>query len=141
MTPYLTDPIPGRVFRIPGYTREDLAQERALAALTAPEGRAGLAAKLNLIDLLRVATRGRQAALNTASELEPFQHPAVTDDAKLEARELLRQVRRLPDVHRRVVVLLVAGFDYDEIAAREGLRRKQVDNRLQEARRMLREAA
>lgn len=128
------------VFRVPGHTPEDLQQERALANLTAPPGREGLAEQRNLIDLLRRANRERLGALNTAAGLEDFMHPACTDDARIEARELMRSVLRLPRQHARLLILRAAGFGYPEIAAREGLRPKQVDNRLREARGLLREA-
>jgi len=124
------------VFRVPGYTYEDLHQEKALARLTAPVGCDGLAVQRNLIDLLRTAT-GRQAALNTATVLEDFMHPSSDDGPRLEAREVARDVAALPRRYAAPLVLLAAGFSYREIAAREGCTPKQVDNRVAEGRRRL----
>lgn len=130
-----------RVFAVPGYDRDDLHQEKQVARLTAAQGYARRAVKLHLIDLLRSATRGNGRALNGATELLDPMHPACTDDARLEARELLRDARRLPNEQFRIVVLFALGFSYAEIGEREGLRPKQVDNRLREAREALRRAA
>lgn len=126
------------VVRVPGHTRQDLAQERALAALTAAPGYERVAIHLRLIDLLRAATREHGAALNGATELRDFMHPACTDDARLDARELMRRVRQLPRRQARALVMLAAGFSYTEIAEREGVTTKAVDNALQDARRALR---
>lgn len=127
--------------KVPGYESADLRQECELAALTAPPGLERVARARRLIDLLRRATpgpRGTQAALNYAAELEPWDHPAVTDDARLEARELRERLVALPPIYARPLVLLAAGYSYDEIAEREGIPRKRVDNRLVEARLRLR---
>lgn len=83
------------------------------------------------------------ASLRASHEQRPLDAlpaPDVVDDT-LEARRALRALASLPERQRRFVVLKVAGWSYEEIAAREHVSFTAVNKHLVKARKRLREAA
>lgn len=124
-------------FRIPGYDRDDLRQEAALAALSGlartydgsitPDAFCYMAGRRRLISLLRRA----RTEIPLDAVPEPAARPAGEPVGLLS----------LPSGLARPLVMHLAGFSYSEIAEREGCSRKAVDSRLWRARRALREAA
>lgn len=73
--------------------------------------------------------------------LDDFRAPQPEPDQRLELRERLGEVRRLPVRQQRVVMLHGFGYEYDEIAAVTGETRRTVARQLARARQQLRRAA
>lgn len=138
-------------YYVPGYEREDLEQEALAAILAATHDPlrgplrpfARMVARRRIMTLMNVARAAHQAALNESgyTPADSYLDAVAQADATVEARELIRDFRRLQPVEKRVLVLLAAGFSYQEIAARENISRKAVDNHIFDARMTLRRAA
>ena len=70
-------------------------------------------------------------------QLADFRAPSPEPEHRLELRERLGEIRRLPVRQQRVVMLHGFGYEYDEIAAVTGDTRRTVARQLMRARQVL----
>jgi len=127
--------------------RDDLLQDIAMAIWQALPSFRGECTERTF--LFRIAhnraiaylIRQRSGADEAPEEFEPVdpgpdvETTLVRDEGE---RRLMRAVRLLPILYRQVVVLMLEGMDYSEIAATVGISESNVGARLTRARQMLR---
>ena len=128
------------------HERDDLLQEIAIALWRALPKFRGDCSKRTF--LFRIAhnrcithiTRRRQCISIEEMETEIRDASADTERAVAQGEQreqLLRAVRQLPAMYREVVVLMLEGFDYREIADVVGISESNVGVRLNRARRQI----
>lgn len=139
-------------YYLPGGDRDDLRQEALLAALLAVRSHrpgpnapplrayAAIVVRRRLSSAIRTATRPSAIALAYSARDETLASVARPDgeiEAREDGRRVLTAIRdRLNPRERRAILLVAAGYRYDEIGPS-----KTVDNLVQSARRKLRVAA
>lgn len=128
--------------------QEDLLQEIALALwLALPKFRGESSEKTFMFRIaqnrcISHITRRRPMYSLDGLEIDPIDASrgpdALASDAE-QSRRLVEAVRRLPVMHRQVVVLALEDLDYKEIAAVLGISENNVGVRLNRARAQLRQ--
>lgn len=126
--------------------RDDLVQDIAIALWRAlPKFRGECSERTFLFRIAHnrcithVSTKRSTVSLEDV-EIEPADPGAAADEtilAQQERARLLAAIRRLPVIYREVVVLVLEGLDYGEIAAVVGIGESNVGVRLNRARRQL----
>jgi len=127
--------------------RDDLLQEIAMGVWQALPAFRGECTERTF--LFRIAhnraiaylVRNRAAGASVGEDFEPADpgpNPEVALVREEGGQRLMRAVRTLPILYRQVVVLLLEGMDYSEIAETVGISESNVGARLTRARQMLR---
>lgn len=136
-------------FYAAGMDRDDLVQEALLGAWQARlRFRAGAGASFRTFEhecmrrrVLDAVTRARRVKRGVGaveSELTDTHKALGGPESVQELHDVMAAVRELPVHEQRALVLLAAGFSYQEIAGAEGVTAKRVDNTLFDARAALR---
>ena len=118
--------------------RDDYEQEKHIALLT------GRNVHLHWIDVTRKATKHRNSTKLQMVSYDGDLHDQGYDstlERVLESEEIqkaLDGIRNLPEPWARCLLLKIAGYSREEIAEREGIGWKSVDNYVTKARRHLR---